>query len=283
MMMKLTFYYLIGAFSSLLHVSVQGEEHNGDIQQRIIGGTFAGAGDYPWFAKAVIVPTSCMSGNTGLFKDEGQVTKLKDLKVGDTIQGFDETMEPAKCKVEAIGTFGFGYLHGNYTQDHFIFNPNTKMIQQHGVSDELTSEKRYDILTDCPLGVDEAGTKFTPIDAAFYGVKNEELSWSDYILLHKAILRVVRQAGGFYFSSSAYSNLDMLKEIAPRISSSMMTCMKNNNDCAELEDNAIIFIDEALTDEAKQKTKRAFKNLGSPSMSGSVSAVVTNGGSTKKN
>ena len=223
-----------------------------------------------------------MSGNTGLFKDEGQVTKLKDLKVGDTIQGFDETMEPAKCKVEAIGTFGFGYLHGNYTQDHFIFNPSTKMIQQHGVSDELTSEKRYDILTDCPLGVDEAGTKSTPIDAAFYGVKNEELSWSDYILLHKAILRVVRQAGGFYFSSSAYSDMNAASEIAPRMSSSMMTCMKNNNDCAELEDNAIIFIDEALTDEAKHKTKRAFKYLGSPSMSGSVSAVVTNGGSTKR-
>ena len=220
---------------------------------------------------------SCMSGNTGLFTDgdKSQVTKLKELNEGDNIQGFDEKMEPMQCKVEAVGTFGFGYLYGNYTQGHFIFNPNTKMIQQHGVSDELTSEKRYDILTDCPLGVDEAGTKSTPIDAAFYGVKNEELSWSDYILLHKAILRVVRQAGGFYFSSSAYSDMNAAKEIAPRICSSMLKCMKDCNDCDSLENESIIFIDEALTDEAKQKTKRAFKNLGSPSQPGSIARTVS--------
>jgi len=220
---------------------------------------------------------SCMSGNTGLFTDgdKSQVTKLKELNEGDNIQGFDEKMEPMQCKVEAVGTFGFGYLYGNYTQGHFIFNPNTKMIQQHGVSDEQTSEEKYDILTDCPLGVDEAGTKFTPIDSDFCGVKKKEMSWSDYILLHKAILRVVRQAGGFYFSSSAYSDMNAAKEIAPRICSSMLKCMKDCNDCDSLENESIFFIDEALTDEAKQKTIKAFKNLGSPSQPGSIARTVS--------
>ena len=72
-----------------------------------------------------------MSGDTGLIKMEGDdlevVTKLKDLKKGDVIKGYDKNMESKHCNVLAVGTFGRGELYGNYTSDHFIYNPSNRI------------------------------------------------------------------------------------------------------------------------------------------------------------
>ena len=237
---------------------------------------------------------SCMSGNTGLIKvntqktksQSSEVTKLIDLEIGDSIRGYDEFMRPSTCKVEAIGQFGFGPLYGNYTDDHFIYNPTNNMIEEHGkaVASEadMTRENKYEILTDCPLAQDEAGTRFTPIDKDFCGEETKSMSWSDYVLLHKGILRVVRETGGFWFSQSAYPDFDLLQRHAPSICKSMLKCLKDHDDCQDFEMSSIVFIETVLSDAAKVLTFDAFHNIGRHRELGSVSATVSGGGSIRE-
>jgi len=208
-----------------------------------------------------------------------QVTKLSDLKVGDNILGYDSMMQPSTCSVEAIGEFGFGPLYGNYTDGHYIFNPSTGMIGEHGSlpSHVVTKEKKYEILTDCPLGVDESGTKFTPIDSDMCGKHMTEMSWTDYILLHKGILRIVRATGGFWFSISSYSNKEALGKYAPPLCASMLKCMKDSKDCEQLEISSIAFIDNTLNEFSKTIVKDVFPEIGSHFKLGSVAATLSGG------
>eukprot|EP00964_Phaeocystis_antarctica_P064570 scaffold38855_cov59-Phaeocystis_antarctica.AAC.1 len=114
---------------------------------------------------------SCMFGNTGTFKPsenstgsfERTVIIVKELTVGDKIEGLDAEKQPALCTVEAIGMFGHGALDGNYTEDHFVLDPTTGNVMQHGAVGNRTVEDRYDVMMSCPVGLDEAGTGFTPI------------------------------------------------------------------------------------------------------------------------
>lgn len=61
-------------------------------------------------------PSSCMSGdtrvNTATSNEASEYMHVRDLTVGDTIQGLDENMNPVTCSIEAIGHFGGEYcLH----------------------------------------------------------------------------------------------------------------------------------------------------------------------------
>jgi len=208
-----------------------------------------------------------------------EVTRLTDLKVGDKIHGYDETMQLSTCSVEAIGEFGFGPLYGNYTDDHFILNSSTGMIEEHGSlpSDICTKGKKYQILTDCPLGVDESGIKFTPIDSDFCGKRMKEMSWKDYVLLHKGILRIVRATGGFWFSISSYTDMEAVERHAPPVCASMLKCMKDSKDCKHFEKNSIVFIDNTLSEFSKAIVKDVFPNIGSHNKLGSVAATLSAG------
>ena len=54
--------------------------------------------------------TSCMAGDTmvktGTSSGEANLKEVRDLQVGDTVEGLDEDMMPAMCSVVAIGHFG---------------------------------------------------------------------------------------------------------------------------------------------------------------------------------
>eukprot|EP00964_Phaeocystis_antarctica_P070138 scaffold42680_cov67-Phaeocystis_antarctica.AAC.6 len=123
---------------------------------------------------------SCMSGNTGTLKAtpgsfERIVAIVKELAVGDTIEGLDADKQPALCTVEAVGSFGHGVLYGNYTADHFVLDPATGNVTQHGAVGNRTVEDRYDVMTSCPVGLDETGTGFTPMDGGFCGKRTSEM------------------------------------------------------------------------------------------------------------
>ena len=128
-----------------------------------------------------------MSGNTGTFKAtpvenstggfKRTVAIVKELAVGDTIEGLDADKRPALCTVEAIGQFGHGALYGNYTEDHFMLDPATGNIMQHGAVGNRTMEDKYDVMTSCPVALDEAGSGFTPMDGDFCG-KNTTARWA---------------------------------------------------------------------------------------------------------
>lgn len=187
------------------------------------------------------------------------VTKLKELKKGDFIQGYGKDMEYKKdCRVLTIGQFGRGELYGNYTSDHFIFNPSDQVIEQHGDSHDAVVDDKYEILTTCPLGVDEVGTRFTPIDSDFCGRSMKEMSWKEYLLLHRAILRVVRKTGGYWFNGATYLDMNKLHEYSSVLCKTMLDCMKDSEECGEFERASIFFIENTLTDRMRRRTYYLF-------------------------
>lgn len=237
-----------------------------------------------------------MSGNVGVHKKttanvEGihsadhmgtdEIIKVKDLKIGDTILGLDENRLPAECTVEAVGLFGYGTLYGNYTEDHFVLDTGSDKVQMHGPVGDATAEDKYELLTSCPVGVDESGKKFTPIDSDFCGDEQKEMSWSDYLLIHASILRLVRESGAYWFSGSSYVNMAEVKRYTPNLCRTMLECAKDHTTCSHFEDASQLFVENALTHTARRATDVAFSKLGRHRQLGSVSAVVSKGRSVR--
>jgi hypothetical protein len=213
--------------------------------------------------------------STGSF--ERTVTIVKELAVGDKIEGLDADKQPALCTVEAVGMFGHGALYGNYTEDHFVLDPATGNVMQHGAVGKRTVEDKYEVLTSCPVGLDEAGTGFTPMDGDFCGKSTSEMGWSDYLLIHASMLRIVRATGGYWFSASAYSDFEAMVRHGPELCAAMLACAGDGIECDELERISTLFVDNYLADDARAAT---LKWIGAP---GSVSFVVSQGraGQTK--
>jgi len=250
---------------------------------------------------------SCMSGNTGILtlqrsasyfealedkpasqeisSGDGEtkysIKTLNTLQVGDVVEGLDAKKKSSLCTVEAVGMFGRGTLYGNYTEDHFVLDPASGNVVMHGAFGQNTTEDKYELLTSCPLGVDESGTAFTPLDSDFCGDYQKGMSWSNYLALHAAILRVVRASGPYWFEGKSYKDDKNLKEFSPLMCKAMLSCLNNPKDkCQELEDVSEIFIENVLTSDATQATRKAFPKIGSPQEEGSVSFVVSGGGTS---
>lgn len=227
-----------------------------------------------------------MSGNTGTFKAspisnssgfDRTVAIVKELQVGDTIEGLDAEKNPALCTVEAIGQFGHGPLFGNYTDDHFVLDPATGGIKQHGAVGNRTVEDKYEVMTSCPVGLDEAGTGFTPMDGDFCGQATAEMAWSDYLLIHASMLRIIRATGGYWLSASAYSDFDSVVEHGPELCAAMLACAGPETDCDELERVSELFIDHYLTEDARNASHVGMPGLGKVGAPGSASFVVSQG------
>mmetsp|Transcript_12437 Transcript_12437/g.29265 ORF Transcript_12437/g.29265 Transcript_12437/m.29265 type:complete len:352 (-) Transcript_12437:283-1338(-) len=231
--------------------------------------------------------SSCMSGNTGTLKAtpfenstgsfERTVIIVKELTVGDKIEGLDADKQPALCTVEAIGMFGHGPLYGNYTEDHFVLDPATGNVMQHGAVGNRTVEDKYEVMTSCPVGLDEAGTGFTPMDGDFCGKSTSEMGWSDYLLIHASMLRIVRATGSYWFSASAYSDFDSVVQHGPEFCAAMLACAGNSTECDELERIAKLFIDSYLTDDAREASHKGLPGIGVVGAPGSASFVISQG------
>jgi len=209
------------------------------------------------------------------------VVKVKDLKVGDSIRGLDASQQPSICNVEAVGSFGSGPMYGNYTEGHYIWNQQTGTVEIHGNDQLMTIQEKYDVLTSCPVGIDETGIAFTALDTDFCGGFTDQMSWSDYLLLHTAILRVVRGSGGYWFDGTSYTDFGFVKTHAPIVCERMLRCVKNHNDCREFEDASVTFVRRALSDDARERSYQVFHNIGSHRELGSASAMVSAGGSVR--
>jgi len=216
---------------------------------------------------------------------ERTVTIVKELAVGDKIEGLDADKQPALCTVEAVGKFGHGALYGNYTEDHFVLDPATGNVMQHGAVGKKTVEDKYEVLTSCPVGLDEAGTGFTPMDGDFCGKSTSEMGWSDYLLIHASMLRIVRATGGYWFSASAYSDFESVVKHGPELCAAMLACAGDGIECDELERISTLFVDNYLADDAREATLKSMpRSKGEVGAPGSVSFVVSQGraSSTKR-
>jgi len=253
-------------------------------------------------------PSSCMSGdtrvNTATSNQQEEFMNVRDLSVGDTIQGLNENMNPVTCSVEAIGNFGgehhfctvlryalfrshvsfhfilkVGPTYGNYTDDHFILDPSSDVVRPKGASGEMNVVDKYAVLTSCPVGVDESGTGFTPLDSDFLG--DEALAWSDYVVIHEAIYNIVKEVGPFVFWPETYTSMEEVSKYTNTLYKTMLKCAKNAKQCAPFEKAAEALLENTLTDDAKAKVKQGFGNFGKPNKPGSISAAVSKGKSVE--
>jgi len=242
--------------------------------------TISGMPSYSVSPSEVIPPpVSCISGETRVFQsagrnDDGLKFKyVRDLTTRDRIQGLNKNFKEVTCTVEAVGNFGFGPVHGNYTEDHFVLDPSSNTVRFHGPVGPIDHVKKFAVLTSCPVGLDETGVGFTPVDSDFIGEKS--LAWSDYVLVHQSILKLVRRVGPFVFSPSTYISMGDVERYTNRFYKTMLNCAKDPNTCNSFERAAEVLVENALTDEAKLRVKSVLFNLGRSRRLGSVSSVVT--------
>lgn len=199
---------------------------------------------------------------------------IENLVVGDMIEGLDENKMPQFCKVVAVGQLGRGELFGNYTKGHYVLDDGVSdIVVQHGERGEAsTNQTRFDVLTECPVGLDRSGVAFTAIDSRFCGTN--ALVWSDYVLLHTAILKIIQQSGPYWFTLTAYKD-STFATYTPKICAAMLKCVRPHGDCIDLENIAVDFIQNVMSQDAREATRSAFPHLGSPLRTGSIAYTVT--------
>jgi hypothetical protein len=236
-------------------------------------------------------PPSCMSGSTRVQLEADNYDQsvevpmpsfkvVRDVVVGDKIQGLDKNMKPSTCTVEAVGDFGTGPVFGNYTEDHFILDESMGVVLPNGAKGSNEIIDKYAVLTSCPVGVDESGIGFTALASVFLG--SAPLAWSDYVLIHEAIVEIVRNVGPFVFSPLSYTSMDKVKRYTTQLFRTMLKCSKDHNDCSAFELAAKKMVDNSFTKESKKKVKAGFVNFGNPHMTGSISAAVSKGNSVRE-
>jgi len=204
---------------------------------------------------------SCMSGSTVVtrFREEWEreeMTKIQDLEVGDKIKGLDSRKEEAVCTVVSIIQSGLGKFYGNYTADHYVYNAKTRSMITHDRKGEITFDQQYDVITDCPLGVDESGVGFAGISKKFCAGEFAELSWVDYLRLHESILRLMAMTG--LYDYSAFESMDDTMRHLDGVCSAMIKCIRaggTKNEakgCDALERKSRVFYDKLLTQKARK-------------------------------
>jgi hypothetical protein len=228
---------------------------------------------------------SCMSGDTrvGIQSINETLNNLtlfktvRDLSIGDTIRGLDKDLNPADCLVQAIGPYGNGTVYGNYTDDHYILNPVANVVLPNGNSSVSSEVDKYSVLTSCPVGLDESGVGFTPFDSDFFGANT--VSWSDYVLIHRAIVDIVKVVGSFVFSPQTYTSMEEVSEYTHAFYTTLLTCTKDPKSCDAFEMASLELVEMSMTEESRMKVGAAFPDFGQLNMPGSIASSVTNGAS----
>jgi len=222
-----------------------------------------------------------MAGGTRVgIHSNAQFKNVRDLSIGDAIEGLDEEMDHVICSVEAVGDFGMGPVFGNYTRDHFILDASRGVVSPNGADGEEQFVDKYAVLTSCPVGLDESGVGFTALDADFLG--DEAIGWSDYVLIHQAILNIVREVGPSVFSPSTYTSISKVRRYTKRFYKTMLVCVKDPEKCDAFERAAGDLLDNTVTKKAKANVHHCFLNLGNPWKPGSIAAAVSKGRSVRE-
>ena len=137
---------------------------------------------------------------------------------------------------------------------------------------------KYAVLTtSCPVGVDESGPRFTPLDSDSDFLGDKVVVRSDYVVIHEAIHNIVKEVGPFVFWPETYASMEQVSQYMNKLHKTMLKCAKNAKQCAPFKKAAEDLMENALTDDAKAKVKQGFGNFGKPTKPGSISAAVSKG------
>lgn len=218
-----------------------------------------------WVATVVPTSSSCMAGSTRVETTEGFV-RVDELEIGMHVMGITaEGVQDPNCNVVAIGSNGLGPVYGNYTSRHFLLQDNGT-VAEHGEIGEPHTDSLFDVLLDCPFGIDEVGTKFSAM-ANYYSSRDDSppVSIGHHLIVYQTLLGLVRKTGTFWMYSKSYKNITDAQIKQSVIIDLMMECLNSVIDkrpCARLEEAAKIFVEEQFpTSDTRRRTLFGSNNI----------------------
>lgn len=239
------------------------------------------------FRQADVGNGQCMAGTTGFTKVEklsedsdvttSTVTELQNLQVGDVIKGLDATKSPSdECEVVSVSSQGSSVVHGNYTNDHYVLHEDGD-LKEHGSVGESQEAEVFQVLSSCPLALDESGKKstFSICGESLYA--GQSMPWNVYIHIHSVMFNIVKTSG--IRDVSALRDADYAALRLPELCASGVQCAESGT-CNKFELDMQDFIDHELNPDAREKALKAFPLLGYASKPGSVSHLISKGKSS---
>lgn len=221
--------------------------------------------------------SSCVSGDMLVESESSGPIKVGALVEGMKIRGKDAHGKSQWCTVQDIYFNGMGTLFGNFTEGHLVLDDSTGMVQPSGNSSHENFGARYTIFTDCPVMENKDGELFTPLAQTFCG--SRDFSWSEYLVLWKAIQKVVSDTGIFWFhldetftdckNTTLCGNLTDWRDALPPVCESLMDCASSQDDviCDDFEEEAQTFFDRYVRAERVEEIKKSYAEYGSISQS----------------
>lgn len=197
--------------------------------------------------------SDCMAGRTRVRTPTGLV-RVDELEVGMQVMGVvtTEGEQKSDCAVVGIGINGYGPVVGNYTPGHFILNDDDNMVVEYGtttnaIGQELRNDTLFDVLLDCPFGVDESGIKYSAM-ANFHSMETHEpvVTFNDHLVVYDVLLGLVRETGSFWLFSNSYDDITDAKIRRGHLVDLMMECLHSGEEapvCDEMESTAAEFVE----------------------------------------
>jgi hypothetical protein len=205
------------------------------------------------------------------------VLPLDQITLGEKIIGLDADKEiNDECEVVSITSMGVGEVFGNYTSDHYILpSAGSDELVTHGNTSESRVSPKHQLLTTCPLAVDESGqlASLSLCGIALY--EGGPVPWDVYVIVHSTLLKLVQETG--ITSLDSLRDLSYAQQHLPKLCSSGVKCAERD-ECDEFEANMLDFVTHELTDDAKDKVWKAFPELGDVGKPGSVSRKMSKSG-----
>ena len=222
-----------------------------------------------------------MAASTGFTKVDKlhgtvEIKELQHLEVGDTIKGVNENkIEVDDCEVVSVSIQGNGTVFGNYTSDHYVLSADDNdTVVAHGEDGEEENVEVFQVLSSCPINVDESGKKTTFSICGKVLYDGGPMPWSVYLKIHGIMFKLVKESG--VRDLSAFHDLDDAIQRLPGLCISGLTCAEEG-DCGEFEAKMMDFIKHDLVTDARKKVYAAFHHLGDASKEGSISFMVSKG------
>ena len=163
----------------------------------------------------------------------------------DIVTAFDSI-----CLILPI-MYSYGPVVGNYTVEHFVLN-DEDMVVEYGTTTNalgqvIRNDTLYDILLDCPFGVDESGVKFSAM-ANFHSAETHypNVTFADHLAVYDVLLGLVRETGSFWLFSDSYEDIEDAKIRRGQLVDMMMECLSLGEEapvCDEMEAAAAEFVE----------------------------------------
>lgn len=143
----------------------------------------------------------------------------------------------------------YGTVIGNYTPEHLVLNDDNMVVEYdtttNAIGQVLRNDTLFDVLLDCPFGVDESGIKYSAM-ANFHSMETHEpeVTFDDHLVVYDVLLGLVRETGSFWLFSNSYDNTTDAKIRRGHLVDLMMECLHSGEEaCDAMEAAAAEFVE----------------------------------------